>query len=273
MSTADSNPRGAQRGTKYRTYKRATDELAIWLASTADNLGIKGRDDQISDCSYAISISQFSAFTDQIIEATPRIEIPLRIIELARKAFLFRQERADLMRGTDLDSDLRHQHVISVIGEVCNKLLAHYKASKHGAPRGTVEQNDAELAPSFQLLEVEPLNSGDDHSDGEGDASLTETPRIKLSKNQKDRLLKKKTKAKKSAKDYYLADDEQEDPYFVLMCLLSDLKSMRDYIKEIWQEYKDEKLDLITVSPLQSSEGQVADLSVRYRSLRMLPLT
>jgi hypothetical protein len=60
-------------------------------------------------------------------------------------------------------------------------------------------------------------------------------------------MLRKQKRAQEQAKHIFLREDD-EDPYFVLMCLLSDLKAMREYIKEVWQEYKDGKVDLVTAS-------------------------
>lgn len=77
---------------------------------------------------------------------------------------------------------------------------------------------------------MDPLASGDESGSGEEGKSLGR--QAKLTKNHRDKLLKKNKKAKEPAKDVYLID-EDEDPYFVLMCLLSDLREMRDHVKEI----------------------------------------
>jgi hypothetical protein len=128
MSTTDP----LRGGTKYRTYKAATAKLAIWLGQKASASGVKHKD--------GFSIAQFRAFTELVVEALPRIEVPLEIVDIAKKAFLVRQERATLLRGTDLESDQRHQHAITIIREVYEKLKAHYQASR------PAQKSDATLA-------------------------------------------------------------------------------------------------------------------------------
>lgn len=250
---AASAPPGARVGTKYRTYKAATEKLARWLASTAPRLGdvdcalIKGDDGHPSSkSSYGLRIAQFSTMTDQIVEATPKIEVPFDIVTSAQTAFHARQERAALLRGINVDSDIRHQFVISTIADVFGKLKRHYQASKKPAGE-QLPYSDETLVPFFQLLDLEPLDSGAE-SDGGAEGDFTrDAPPIKLNKNKKEKLRKKKKRAREASKHFYL-EEEDEDPYFVLVCLLSDLQSMRAYIKQLWNDYKHNQVDLITAS-------------------------
>ena len=135
------------------------------------------------------------------------------------------------------------------MAEVYEKLNSLYQTSKPASKSkdadSTSTKDEADnLTPSFQILELEPLGGEDCGSDGEITASASTT---RLTKNQKDKQLKKKKKAREQAKQIYFRD-EDEDPHFVLMCLLSDLQAMRKYIKEVWQEYREAKVDLVTVS-------------------------
>jgi hypothetical protein len=229
-------------GTKYRTYKRATQRLADWLASTAQKLGTQV--DQKTAAPCGLGISMFTKLTNLIINAKPRVEVPLDVIDVAEKAFFARQERADLLQGADLDSDVRHQYFVTILGEVCEKLKTHYHASrkrekKDSAQKDSTEQ--AKSAPSFEMLSLDPLESCSESEIDQSQIISAHDPRAKSGNNIK----KKKKKKPKRASPFI---EEEEDPYFVLMCLLSDLKAMRKYAKEIWQEYKDGKTDLITVS-------------------------
>lgn len=98
MSTAASS--GSPRvGTKYRTYKRATDKLASCLATTADGLGIKYYYEKSNESgSHVLNISQFTYLADSIIEAIPKVEVPLEVVDIAQKVYKFRQERATLLK-------------------------------------------------------------------------------------------------------------------------------------------------------------------------------
>jgi hypothetical protein len=242
-------------GTKYRTYKRATDKLATWLASKALCLGVETLKPTES---YTLSIAQFSSLTDRVVNALPIIEVPPEIVEAAHKAYSFRQETAALLRGIDIESDERHQHAINTIGEVFGKLTRHHNASKHLSKTEDFKLREEdnvkeelkvkkEAVPSFQLLELESIASGcESSSDSEGKSEDIKA-RVKINKSKQKKLRKHKKKLRKQGKQTELQKDE-EDPYFVLICLLSDLKSMRDYIKEIWREYREGKVDLVTVS-------------------------
>lgn len=209
--------------------------------------------------SHGLKIAQFTTLTSSIVEATPRVQIPPDIVDVAQKAFQARQERAALLQGTDDESDKRHQHVIEIIGDVFRKLKSHMQACRVDVrPKAEqcIQEDEASPASSFQLLGLDPLESGDEANSSGDEQSVDKRPQLKVSKNRKDKLLKKKKKkktaaaAQKTSSDvYHLKEDEKaEDPYFVLMCLLNDLKEMRQYIKELWQDYKEGRVDLATAS-------------------------
>jgi hypothetical protein len=251
MSTANPPHQDQMRvSTKYRTYKQATAKLAGWLANTAKSLGVE-TGSRLGRLGYVLTIAQFTTLTDCIVTANPVVEVPLDIVDTAQTAFTLRQETAILLQGIDLESDKRHQCVIATIDEVFRKLKAHFQASKQASSKEQVVPQTGDelpLNPSFRLLEIEALESGDEaDSDAEGNL-LEDVSKVKLSKNKKSKNLKKKKKARENAEPVHLLEDEEEDSYFVLMCLLSDLKTMREYIMEIWQEYKEGKLNLVTVS-------------------------
>jgi hypothetical protein len=242
MSTTNPPVRG---GTQYRTYKTATAKLAIWLSQAVSSLGVNTRH---QDGGY--TITRFRSDIDLIVDASPKIVVPLEVVDLAKTAFLLRSERADLLQGTDVESDKRHRYVIDIIEEVYEKLNSLYQISKPAskpkdAASASRQDEGDNLTPSFQILELEPLEGEDCGGDGEDTIASAST--TKLTKNQKDKQLKKKKKAREQAKQIYFRD-EDEDPHFVLMCLLSDLQATRKYIKEVWQEYKEAKVDLVTVS-------------------------
>lgn len=242
--------------TKYRAYKRATERLADWLASTAPSaddggvppLPVYGAYGQVPSATVTrdqagskLGIAHYIKLTNVIINTKPRIEVPLEIIDVAEKALFARQERADLLRGTDLESDSQHQYFITILGEVCEKLKSHYHASKK--KRDKVAESDSKDQGkrnlTFQVLDLDPLDSG---SEGEANPTMSAPTRQSQANGSKNRK-KKRKKAKKAVNL-----SEEEDPFFVLMCLLSDLKAMRKYVKELWQEYKQGTTDLITVS-------------------------
>jgi hypothetical protein len=236
-------------GTKYRIYKRATDKLAAWLATTAQLDVGKGR--QSLGSTHGLTIAQFISLTDQIIEMTPRVEVPQDILNTAEKVFLLRQERSVILGGVNAESDIRHQYVVAVMAEVFQKLTRHHQAPRQVLKSDTATdcRKEEQTLSSFQLLAIEAMESSEDDSIRKS-STMTQSSTNKH-RNMKKKMLKKKKKSRQQASKAYLLDVD-EDRYFVLMCLLSDLKSMRGYIKEVWQEYRDGKVDLITVSTLQS---------------------
>lgn len=271
MSTPITLPSAEDRtrvGTNYRTYKRATNRLAGWLASTAASLGIKRSALQEEEekshqaPTHNLTIAQFSRLTDLIVDAVPRVSVPLEIVITAERAYSLRQEKADLLRAIGLESDDGHQHIISVIEQVYRKLNAHYQACKgHGKLPRAFSKSDT-LAPSFQLLDLEAGGSDDGmQEEMELVPVHVPSPSAQLSKSQKSKLKKKrKERAKKQGlQDFCLLDDIDADPNFVLMCLLSDLQSIREYVKGIWREYNEGKVDLITVSGSEPGKKAIAN--------------
>lgn len=247
----------AARATRHRTYKVATEKLAEWLASTAQSLGVESTTGSSRSSDYRIRLDSFIDLTNIIVEARPRIKVPLQVIDYARTAFKVRKEKAILRRGTDLESDERHQHFISVIGEVLEKLKRHYEEAASVEAKGIAvaqvnnDNVDDTPAPSFQLLGIDPLENDRSEEDDDGALPSLQPPvggsGAKLTKNQKAKLQKKKRKAKQQAQQMQ-GDEDDDDTHFVLMCLLFDLRSMREYLKELWKGYREGTVDLITVS-------------------------
>lgn len=154
------------------------------------------------------------------------------------------------MQSLGISSDQGHLHVISEIRNVYEKLKRHALKSLTAEWKDDLtSKGEEDVISLFKHLDIEPLEDGDDDESSLVGVNISETNLpVKLSKNRrKKRKLKQKRKQRRLPNPAFI-DDGDEDPYFVLTCLLSDLNSMRDYIKQIWQEYRDGRLDLMTVS-------------------------
>jgi hypothetical protein len=95
-------------------------------------------------------------------------------------------------------------------------------------------------------------DSGEEkEAEANADGKQKKQKKKKKSKKVRDRERARKERGRdqeesKVEQDFYL--EEHEDPYFILMCLLADLQSVRKYVKDIWIDYKAGKVDLMTVS-------------------------
>lgn len=268
-------PSTGQAKTKYQLYKAATSSVGKWLTSTAlkfvdleelDLYPTKLQGDQRD--SYSLQICQYVPITDLIISIEPQVQVPAKIVKMAEMTWIARMERNLFMKGIDPESDQRHEHVISIFQEVYEKLYNHFHAhstakQKEKAnlkPRQSKSQREQFI--SFELLELEDLDeeySEDSDSTGETvtmtSSRTTASSSPKSNKKKKSKKCRDRQKAKVQAlrsnkewSDGIGEGQEEEDPYFVLMCLLSDMMLMRKYIKEIWAEYRQKKINLVTVS-------------------------
>jgi hypothetical protein len=242
--------------TKYSQYKEATNALGKWLVIAAPQTLSTFTPVQGDKEGHGLKSGDYLALTEQIVNAKPRIRVPARVVKLAEITYFSRRERNRSLRGEDLESDERHEHFITIIQQVYEKLSSHFNTdvNRKGDGNGRAVEN---LQSSFGQLEVDNLVSEDEEEDAEGTEdkvssreAAEETARTAKKKTKKSKKARDREKAKKrlhayTQENFYL--DEDEDPYFVLHCLLLDLDSLREYLKGLWSDYREGKVDLTTV--------------------------
>lgn len=167
-----------------------------------------------------------------------------------------------MLRGAGIESDQGHEHVIEVMRQVYDQLKALYRATKSNKDTVRDIKKADDMVQSFQLLNVDALESDEEAGEASGTTSVSAT----ISKSTKDKLKKRRRKkAKERMQQACLVEESDDDPYFALICLLFDLESMREYIREVWMDYKDGKVDL-TLLPSPSMQPLTS-----FGRIRMTP--
>ncbi len=211
--------------------------------------------------SYAIRLSQFVQLATSIAERArnnnnnnnkvPRAipELILQIIKMRGSVSLYYNMQS---RSRPDDSRLReanekHIYFISRLEDVLRILetVAESSASVLVQPQGPLETSREQakkpsmddLSNRFNALEVEePIGL-------ELDANpLIPSQRLGKSKPEQDRKVV-----------YDASESEDTELDFAVFCLFNDLRRMRTFLGQNWQDYKSGKLDLMTVSVLTNS--------------------
>jgi hypothetical protein len=138
-----------------------------------------------------------------------------------------------------------HSHFILLMEEVVMALQPHFATS------AGIESREAYLTPStsamealenrFATLEVEELAE----SDGENTAGQIPSP-------PESQLLIYEIEPAKEKKDV------EQDELFAIFCLFDDLDRLRSYVQDLWVNYKQQKIDLITASVTTNTAFQLA---------------
>jgi len=102
------------------------------------------------------------------------------------------------------------------------------------------DEKDVGFVNSFAGLEVEDALSEDDISDSYGPAAPS-----------------KKKEFTNTTKHHYETEEGFEELLFAICCFYSDIDNVRDYLKGLWTEYRDGKLNLMVRRSLSISRSQL----------------
>jgi hypothetical protein len=282
-STEFRGKRAPATSTVYTLYKKATASVSDWILIKVQRTGhalaktvafsVRTR----TQNNYSLRVSQFVPFTTIIVNATnPRIEVPAKIVKLAEVSVSARMASNLFWKGRDLKSDAGHEHFIDIIRKVYHLLRDHLRASSRmNKEKGKTQTGTGNewVSGLFDLLESEGLGWEDEEAEGaicnniqvvpqnqtKEQIEVVSPPKSKNPKSKKARDRRKAYLAKhpeaereegeeqEQEQSWMTQEDDAEDPYFVLYCLLIDLSRMRSYIKVMWAEYMMGMADLASV--------------------------
>jgi hypothetical protein len=263
----------------YKRYKVETNRVAAWLAETAQTCGytlegqpaiarpsggrLKGKARKearqaktvgpAAGLRLTISANSLPAMAQSIANQTPPIRVPAFILGLLNSAITLRKRCAGWFQTKTARKDLLHErldghaHFISVLEQV-RQILEPSSApdTAESAREGTQHENTAQTGPaaeptSAQTNPYDLLYLDDDASESVQTSEIP-VPVLNAARVQ--------TTPSPERKVTYELDNptSNEETYFALFCFFDDLNQLRDFLHELWSDYKAGKVDLITVS-------------------------
>ncbi|TKX20292.1 hypothetical protein C1H76_7545 [Elsinoe australis] len=243
----------------YERYKTDTKTFATWTVNAAKKRGYERgldgsmpsatRNDDKSSRSkkgHQTTISELRAVADFIAKSD--VQVPSQVLDIARRAISLRKRVTSWFLGRSSNSSTsRHAHFVTVLEQICETL--EWNLTKNSARSG--HKTSATTPPGDNGTDVDLwLNSFAVLSFDESldDSSAQTTPQREL------------------VSEVEIVDDDQDDGeeeelcqrYFKAYCLFSDLHSMRSFISQTWQEYRDGKLDLMNATVITDAALQLA---------------
>lgn len=234
----------------YKRYKDETQTFISWLGETARKCGQssqpegtkKGRSKKKVQAPLVtkLALSDIVTLAKAISQSGASVEIPSHILRSLKFVIAQRKKCAVWFSQQSGGETLQranesHSFVIDIFEKAFGILSPSTETTKPAANRqASVEEeeedSEIEFVNSFAGLEVE------DFSDTEVNSWA-----------QPAAVPKKK---KGPSKNVYEMEVSEEDLYFSLFCFFSDLNEIRTYLKGLWSDYHQGKLDLIVSSHL-----------------------
>ncbi|KAJ3044006.1 hypothetical protein HDV00_003534 [Rhizophlyctis rosea] len=189
----------------------------------------------------------------QFLSEQPGFKVPRDYLTLLNRAIADRKRCARWFHqvpdraSSDIDSDISHWHFIEVLQDVEKILLPlrdDSEKAKSSAPakinNSGDSEGDDELASinPFSVLEGATVEVVDDQRSNRN--LLPEPSRIASCQCNPFEFSHSKIR-------YNIVKDVQEELY-LLFGFLDDLHAMREFLKSVWEEYRDGKVDLMSAS-------------------------
>ena len=218
-------------------------------------------EDATSHPTYRIKLSQFTELARKVAESRG-IVVPESVIKLASQVVDLRRGFSRFYEKQATDStrtaNLKHAHFISTLEEVISILKPPFSGASNHAENASNSINNGNTAKAgtdginngaemlsnqFDHLELEEPIDIDDALP----ALSTTTPTIRTPAN--------KTDEKVSHRVEYQSDNNEDDEekYFAMYCLFTDLHGLRTFISRTWYDYSDGRVDLMTASILANT--------------------
>jgi hypothetical protein len=201
-----------------------------------------------------ISSNSLPAMAQLIADQTPPIQVPSSILGLLNSAITLRKRCSGWFKTKTTREDLLHQrldghaHFISVLERVRQILKPNSDPDTTESAREDIQHDStahtepAAESTSAQTNPYDLLYLDDDASEDSVTTSETPVPDLNTARLQHTPSPQRKV-------TYELDNhNSDEETYFALFCFFDDLNQLRDFLCQLWSDYKIGKVDLITVS-------------------------
>lgn len=122
-----------------------------------------------------------------------------------------------------------HVYFIGIFEQVYD-LLSPRCTEEKPSPFGESDKaDDVDFINSFEGLDVHDFSDSEISAWAEGTTPVSQ------------KTWTQKSKGKKT----YKIEDREEELFFSLYCFYSDMNDVRQYLRDLWSQYKNGKLDLI----------------------------
>lgn len=234
----------------YKRYKSGTNAIAVWLVETAracgDSLEFLNSKSQskkpVKNRKYLMPLSEFIRLAEVIAEHgrahKTKIKVPLSVLSSIREVLNLRKQASRYFQGMSHDDDVfeannkAHLHIISILEHVLQSLeplgQANSKSQSAGKRKAT---KDTTTDPPINLFDALELEEADENVGSE-----LVTWSGKLDSEGQHSLVS------------FKVERPDDDLPFAIYCLYKDLNEIRTFIRETWEDYKNEKTPLVAAS-------------------------
>ncbi|KAL9003821.1 MAG: hypothetical protein Q9188_003322 [Gyalolechia gomerana] len=239
--TDSAKPSATSKRLKGKARKQAKEAASQpGRAPAADVFSAKSR--------YTIKIKDFVALAEFIAGYTnPIVQVPVELVKALNRAIDLRAQHNDWSRQTKAEedqearvaADATHSYFLGVLDRVREVLKPRMPAEtgNESLPQfvegtrvpGSLEAEDLEdFTNVFDMLDLE-----------EPSQAFLDAPGVSH-----------KPKAEKPAEGLYEAETDQsrEEKYLASHCLFQDVRNIRSFIRQLWINYKEHQLSLVSVS-------------------------
>ena len=258
----------------YKRYKADTDRVAAWLVETAQKCGhtlesqvtsrpsgprLKGKARKEARMAgtaagglrHTVTVKGLADLAQSIANQKPQIKVPKLILLLLKSAITLRRRCADWFQknatGQELPESLdKHSHFIGVL-EVVLQILEPNSAPENtdlAQERGAQSKSTAQIETDTQSR-AEQTNPYDilyfEEDALEGSIAVQDTTAVL-------NVARRQITPSPPRNVTYEINPTDEEVYFAIYCFFDDLNRLRDFLRDLWSDYKASRADLITVS-------------------------
>ena len=265
-----------------KLYKEDTNTVVTWLAETAQKCGhvlklpaespasrpsgrLKGKARKLareieraagaeastSALRHTIPVNQLTDLAHLIAKHKPPVKVPQIISRLLDRAIGLRKRCATWFQNkavTDqgLSANSKHWHFIGILESVLQILHPNWASDTANSAHQSKIATPSTNAPAKSECELDNLvNLYDvlyiDDLDEDSTAAPTLATPVKNAASPKKRC-------SETRKIVYEAETTMEEVYFAMFCFFNDLNRLREFLRNLWQQYDAGTLNLMTVS-------------------------
>lgn len=229
-----------------RAYKEGTTRITTWLIQAAERCGAdlsflekvessspdqSGSSESSSKTTkqlatkHKVPLREFKGLASDIASSTsPTIRLPRSVTTLIRSVITLRKQANEIfaklsLRNEDTAADDGHRFFVSVLEEVLRILQS--------APNVTVKEEAPSLKNLFEALKLQETE--------EDDEATVHAPT-------------ENTSTKKADRPKFELETNQSEKFFAIFAFFKDMNDIRDYIKSVWDDYLNHRLDIMSAA-------------------------
>lgn len=209
------------------------------------------------DFKYQASVSELVQLGQTIADSA--VKVPLSVLNIAKRAITLRREVTGYFLGKKefaFHSNRSHKHFVDRLEEIC-EVLERNSFDDTATEAEDVKKDDKSKEKGVDADMQAWLNRF---------AALTveDTPDIPEDESDKLDIIKAEVVEEESqtvmTKDAFGENqtDYTSEHFFRIFCMLRDLQNWKMFLAQTWEEYRDDKIDLMSASVVTDSALQLS---------------